>query len=499
MSEPPPTGAPGPDELAAGEESLSAEEVRRRALVGAALLGLRGMGIRAIGLAGTVVLARLLLPSDYGIVSFGLTLTASITFLAESGIGAGLIRRREPPDREDLATVVAFQLMATAACALVVAAAALPFGRGGQVTALMVAALPIAALRTPGTVVLERALSYRTVVAVELLEVLAFFGWAAFAVGVLDAGVWGVASAQVLRSFVGSALMVGAGPVGLVRPRLDRERLRSLLGFGLRYQAIGGLSVLRDQGLNLGTLAIAGTGVLGLWALAYRVLQVPFLLFESLFRVSYPAMSQLMGRGEEPRPILERGLGIAAVGTVALLAPLVGSAPALIPALVGQEWREAVDVVPWASAALAVGGPVTVVSAGYLYAVGDAQTVLRGAACHTVVWIAVALALLEPVGVAALGIGWLVGGLLDVWVLARRVRARTGAAIVAPLAVPVAAGAAAGAAGWALSASLPETIPAALAGAGLAGAVVLAALGIARRETLREAVAAVHGAVAAGR
>lgn len=481
----------------AAQEQLGADEVRQRAISGAALLGVRGIAIRSVALVGTIVIARLLAPDDFGVVSFGLTLTASITFLAESGIGAGLIRRREPPDRADLSALVAFQLLALTALAVVIAAVALPFGRAGQVTAIMVAALPLAALRTPGTILLERALSYRTVVIVELAEVVAFYAWAVFTVAALDWGVWGVATAQLARTATGSAAMLALGPAGPVRPRLNMARMRPLLAFGAQYQAIGGVSVLRDQGLNLGTLAISGTGVLGLWALAYRLLQVPFLLFEGLYRVSYPAMSQLMARGEEARPLLERGLAVAAVGTVALLAPLVGSAPALVPALVGEEWREAADVIPWACLGLALGGPVSVASAGYLYAVGDAATVLRAAVLHTIAWVAVAFALLPVVGVEALGVGWLAGGLVDTVVLARAVNARTGARVVPALAAPVAVAAAAAAVGWLLASELGETIPAALAGAAVATALLLAGLLVVARAPLADAASAGRRAVRA--
>jgi O-antigen/teichoic acid export membrane protein len=86
--------------------------------------------------------------------------------------------------------------------------------------------------------------------------------------------------------------MMSKTPDGVVRPRLGWSRIRPLLGFGARFQAVGVVNIVRDLGLNLGTVVIAGVSTLGLWNLAYRVMQLPYLLFSSLWRVSYPAMAR---------------------------------------------------------------------------------------------------------------------------------------------------------------------------------------------------------------
>ena len=70
---------------------MSAGEVKQRAVTGAAVDVLRGIGVRSIGLVGTLVLARLLTPYDFGIVAFGATLVTFANFLADGGIGSGFL------------------------------------------------------------------------------------------------------------------------------------------------------------------------------------------------------------------------------------------------------------------------------------------------------------------------------------------------------------------------------------------------------------------------
>src|SRR5262245_23917914 len=142
------------------EERLSEGEVRERAVTGAAIDVLRGLSVRFVGLFGTLVLARLLTPSDFGMVAFGATLITFANFLADGGIGSGLIRRVEPPTRADLSSLLAFQFGLSTALALGIAVVTAPFGEVGQLTAVMAVGLPLTALRAAGVILMERDLTY---------------------------------------------------------------------------------------------------------------------------------------------------------------------------------------------------------------------------------------------------------------------------------------------------------------------------------------------------
>jgi O-antigen/teichoic acid export membrane protein len=230
--------------------------------------------------------------------------------------------------------------------------------------------------------------------------------------------------------------MMSRTPDGVVRPRLGWSRIRPMLGFGARFQAVGVINIIRDLGLNLGTVLIAGVSTLGLWNLAYRVMQLPYLLFSSLWRVSYPAMARLLAADEPARPMIERGVGLAAVATGLVLAPLAGSATAFVPAVFGSQWTDTASVIPCASVGLMIGGPISVATAGYLYAVGDAATPLRATIAHTIVWLLIAFAALPVLGVAAIGIGWGAGSVVDAIVLGRGAVRHTQAHIAGLLVFP---------------------------------------------------------------
>ena len=72
---------------------LDRGEISSRATRGAVSIMARGFGVRLlIGMLGNILLARLLLPSDFGMIALGNTILAFGAFLASGGLAATLVR-----------------------------------------------------------------------------------------------------------------------------------------------------------------------------------------------------------------------------------------------------------------------------------------------------------------------------------------------------------------------------------------------------------------------
>ena len=467
---------------------LSGSEIRRKAVSGAAVIGARGVAINLLAFVGNVALARLLVPEDYGTVALGVALLTLFVLLSDGGLGAGLVRRPEPPTDADLRALMAIQVLAAGTIAAAAVAVGLAFGRTGTVIAVILASVPLLSLRGPGMVVLQRELEFRPIAAVEVCEVLAYY---AFGIGAVAAGlgVWGLAAASSVKALVGTVILLRARPSSLVRPLASMEHVRPLLRFGLRFQGVQLVSSIRDQGASVGTAIVAGPAVLALWTIAWRLLQVPFLLFHALWQVSFPAMSQLVANGEDPKPIVEKVVRLAALGTGLLLTALVSSSPSLIPALFGARYAGAADALPFACAALQISGPVSVATAGYLFATGHAGTVLRVATVQVFVWFGIAFPLLPLIGVSAVGIGFCVAALTETVIFSRVVRSSAGARLAPGFVAPFVAAAVASTAGWLAAEATGPTILGGVAGAAAGAALYLAAMLLIRRALVIEVAA----------
>jgi O-antigen/teichoic acid export membrane protein len=300
----------------------------------------------------------------------------------------------------------------------------------------MACSLPLLALRAPHAIALERTLRYGAISATEFMESLVFYAWA---IATVEAGwgVWGVASAAVVRGVAGSVLMTVASPLKLITPRLVRGTLRSMLGFGIGFQAVGLAALARGQGVNLVVAAAGGERLLGYWSLAYRLMQVPFWVLQALWRVSYPTMARLRAHGENTRLTVERFARVTALASGAVLAPLAASAHFVVPALFGAEWAPSAAPLPWASAGLLVAGPISVAAAGYLYSEKDVRTPLVATIINGAVWIGVTAILLPLMGIAAVGVAWMVASWTEALLFSRALW-RAGVAVSRMIVVPVA-------------------------------------------------------------
>ena len=385
------------------------------------LVGGRSLMILGLGTGGSIVLARLLTPRDFGLVALGGVLMAYAQFFSDGGLGATLIRDRHEPARAEYANALGFQLLAASTLAVVVAAIGTQLGQVGLLASVMVASLPILAFRAPGAIALERRLEYRPLIMIEIGETVSYYAWA-ITTAALGWGVWSLASAIVVRAAVGTIVMVIVGPIGLLRPRFQLSRVRRMLGFGASYQAVDIIGLLRDTGVNIVTPALTSVSTLGLWSLVGRVLQPPLEVFQSLRRVSFPGMARLREHDANSQELVERALKLSTLGAGVVLAPLAACAPALIPAVFGARWAPAAWAVPPACLGLLLASPFSVAASGYLYAEGDANSVLKVMFWSGLAWYVAMIPLLPVVGVGAIGLGQLAAGLVEMWLFARALR-----------------------------------------------------------------------------
>lgn len=456
-------------------EALPERLVKERAKSGVFIVGSMGAVNLVVGFAGSLILARMLVPHDFGIVAIGSTLMMVATALGDGGLASGLIRREEPPTRSELRAALGLQLALTTTLAVVSASAGFLVGGSGLVVALMMAGLPVAAFQSPGRIALSRELRFRLLATTEAVSVLSYYVWAVAFV-IAGFGVWALASAVVVRSVILAVGVIYAAGLGLMLPSLRNVgALRPVIRFGVQFQAVSLASMGREQGLNFGVAAIASVATLGLWNMAGRLMALPVLLFEPLHRVMFPLMSHMRAAGQDPGRLLERGVAVAGATSGLVLVAFAAAAPELVPTIFGEHWREVGAIVQWVSAALLLAGPVSVAAVGFLYSGNEPAVVLRATLLHSIALYGVAFSLLPVFGPAAIGMGSLAGAIVDTWVICRAIKARSGARLFRAHLPTLAAAAPAAAAGIVVTSTVGAGFSAAALG-GMTAAVAYSAL-----------------------
>ena len=357
------------ERLEAGVTPSAALPLGARAARGAvAILARQALG-RAIQLAGGVLLARLLLPSDFGVYAIVLFVVQLLGAFGDLGVGAALVQQSGEVSDDQYREVFAVQTLLSVGSAVAVLAVGWPvvktYGLGDHGAFLFVslaASLALAVFRSVPSVMLERSLAVDKLAAVEAVEVAAFqatavlFAWAGW--GSRSFGIAAVASR-----------VAGLGIVYALRPWRPSwqwpkrwDVVRGWLGFGLRHQAIAVVSAVKDAVNPLFVGWLMGTTAVGLVSWASAVAGYPYLLVFALQRLFFPTFSRLRERPLQLEAALSEVLFWTNCISAGLTALLVGLAPELTRLVFGPQWLPGVPLLYW----FAVGVIVVPTSASLL-------------------------------------------------------------------------------------------------------------------------------------
>lgn len=318
----------------------------RRAAQGAFALGIRQVAVQGLNLAGGILLARFLSPGEFGIYAVILFLLAFLIAFGDVGLGASLIRQVQEPTLEDYRAIFTVQQIfvfaAVAGFWLASPWIAEAYDRppgDAWVFRILALSLVLTSLQTVAAIRLERHLAFEKLAVVEVAQALVFNG---LAVGLAwnGFGAMSFALALLARSAVGAVLtnLISPWPVGW---RWDWERVRAHLRFGLPYQGISFVSLLKDSITPVLIGLLLGAREVGYVNWAGMVAVYPVLALMVLQRVYLPAFSRMQAHPQELRRFIETVLR----ATNTLVAPLAVLTLVLIePAtrvIFGEKWLPA--------------------------------------------------------------------------------------------------------------------------------------------------------------
>ena len=302
--------------------------------------------VRAIGLVSVVVLARLLQPSDFGIVAIALTASAFIEFFGWIGLRQALLRVREP-DRShyDTAWTIQVGLFLFLALALVAIAplAASFYGEPAVAPILWVMSLRLVCLAfvNIGIVDFEREMQFGRDMRMRLGVRLASLVVSLAAAFVLR-NYWALVIGLVAQSVLYTAASYFAHPF---RPRLDLSRRAEILGVSL-WMFLCTLSELVQQQIERLVLGrIVPSATVGLYSVSKDLSSIfTQEIATALNRVTFVAVS---GSEDSARSTQNVAKVIGGYATVVapLAAGLVATAPDAVAVLLGPQWSGATPLL----------------------------------------------------------------------------------------------------------------------------------------------------------
>jgi O-antigen/teichoic acid export membrane protein len=367
-------------------------DLRARTLRGFLVIASQRGCSLVITAVGGILLARHLTPDVFGVyavIGFAVALTSTS---GDLGLGAALVQRGVSPS--GMAVQVAFTaqlILATLLGAGLIALApaivhrlSLPAEASGPLRMLSLL-LPLAAVRMPCAVILERELAYLPLMASETIETVVYYGVAVL-VAVGGGGVWSfVVGAVAGRCLALLVLLFTARWQPALRWRWSD--LVPLLRFGASFQGSALVIAVRDSVVPTLVVAWSGVAAAGFLNWAASVAFLPLQVSAAAGRVLFPALSTLQHDPEAFARALERALNRVALLLYPAALLLLASADRLIPALYGNTWLPSVPAVRLFCLTAVIGGTVNLLMQS-LYGLGQAKQVLYlNLLWATMVWV----------------------------------------------------------------------------------------------------------------
>lgn len=308
------------------------------------------MFTRVLGFVTQIVLARILVPADFGLLAIGLLAINSMGIFRDLGFGATLIYKKD--DSDHTAANTAFILLPLVASALFLIAyfsapyIAVFFNNAAVEPIVQVLALTfvVSSCGTVPSMLLEKELEFKKKVVPETVPAIGS-AFVAIWMAVNGYGVWSLVYGQIV-----SAILT-AGLIWLVsswRPtfKFDRKIANILFDYG---KHIMGASIIIFLVTNIDDAIVGkflGMEALGFYTLAYTISNLPATQITNLVgRVMFPLYAKLQDDQNALRSAYLKTLQYVSMLSIPAAFGIFVIAPNFVSVVIGDKWLPAVPAM----------------------------------------------------------------------------------------------------------------------------------------------------------
>lgn len=338
-------------ETSSNPELLSGigEQTRSRIISGTRWATLGQGGAQVVRFLVSIVLARLLVPADFGLMSMALLFVGLIELFKDLGTVSALIQAPElsPVLLNSVFFLnVLIGLLGFAGIFLGAPLAALFFAQPSLTPILRVLAgsVIVSSLGLVMRALLQRELQFGRLAAIDLIASVAY-GLVAVGLALTGSGVWSLVIGSLVSSIVPTVLLWFSSSW---RPRAQVRlgQLRQILHFSAHMtgSAMFGYLIFQTDKLLIGRFL--GESALGLYSMAQRLLEVPLnFITQPILRVLFPAFSGIQKDNAQIGLLYTRACGSIAFLTLPLLATLALLSEPFVAHVLGDKWRLTIPLI----------------------------------------------------------------------------------------------------------------------------------------------------------
>ncbi|PGF17151.1 lipopolysaccharide biosynthesis protein [Natrinema sp. CBA1119] len=319
-----------------------------KVLSGGAWVGSLNVLSRLLETFKLIVLARLLSPSDFGLMGIALLALAALEQLSQLGVDQALIQEEKEDIDRYLSTAWCLKIVRAVLIisVLYVTSSAISDFLGepqaGPILQVIGITYLLRAFMNPATIYFEKNLNFRKYFSLKFSSVFVDV-IVAIAFGFVFQNVWALVAGILARHLTQLLVSYRIDPF---RPslELDTEKAKELMGFGKWIWASGITTFVSTQGDDGFVVWLLGADALGFYQMAFRLSNAPATeISKVISKVAFPTYSVLQNQKKRLRRAYLNTLEITFYLTVPMAVGILVVAPEFTVVVLGEEW---VPIVP---------------------------------------------------------------------------------------------------------------------------------------------------------
>lgn len=355
-------------------------ELKKKALKGVIWSGIDKAGVKAVAFIVSIIIARILSPSDYGVIGMILVFITIANIFIDSGMSQALVQRKNRT-ASDMSTAFFFNIAVAIICYLILFFTA-PFIASFYQVAILIPILRILGLNIiiSSFATVQRAnllvkLDFRTIAIVNLGGVIVS-GFVGIGLAYKGYGVWALVCQQMASTLTSTLIFWIAGKWHPTAG-FSKESFKILWNFGSKLLATGLVATIMREIYSVAIGKAYRSAELGYYTRAVQTSDMVAITTNDIINaVTFPILSSLQDDKTRMVEVYSRMLGMTAFFIFPIMTGLAVVASPFISVLLTDKWLPVVPLLQWLCFARMF-TPISALNMNILNAIGRSDLFMK--------------------------------------------------------------------------------------------------------------------------
>ena len=334
------------------------KHLKSRLIQGFGTLIFREFFIKLFSFVGQLILARILIPSEFGIYAIIVFIVTLFGLFSDIGLSLAIIQKKEEPTKNELSSIFWLKIFLSLGLILLVlilapfAKSLIPSFTDSNVLMLQIfsVTLLLTNLRSLPIALLERKIDYNLISKIDIIGIVVYY-IVAICGAALNLSVWSFVLGSIIKEIVETLIFYFKEPF-YPHFKFSINKIRKLIRFGAYVQGNNLISFFIPAIIPVVGGRVSGANAVGLLDLAYTLSSIPAIISMNFARVAFTGFSRIQDEKEKVSRAIEKSVSMLAILLYIFPVLILSFGGEIIHFLYSEKWSDVTPALAWFSAAV---------------------------------------------------------------------------------------------------------------------------------------------------